>query len=846
MPLGSGNKSQSGDMLSTDMSHSNTVEEQEMPISHQCPQCKIKMKLKSETAGRKIRCPGCRAVSRVGQENASTNQMPRTISESDHLQSAGIQEAVSAAAANSTAADSQTLTRGEIGEKIERAFQGARIEPVRVTLVYRLGTALAAMLMVLLPLIYVAMIVMVALVVFQHGSSNWVIVQKAGEGTRSARAMVGAFMLYLAPILGGVTLVFFMLKPFFAGQSDGSGRRSLKPSDEPELFDFVRRICRAVHAPTPSRIDVDCDINASARFQHGLFSFHRNDLVLTIGLPLVAGMSVRQFGGVLAHEFGHFSQGAGMRLSFVIRTINYWFLRVVYERDHWDERLEQLSGSLDIRVGWILYFVRFCIWSTRRILWGLMMTGDVVCSLLLRQMEFDADRYESRFAGSRTFATTARQLHVLGVAHRWALSDLQTLQTDGRLADNFPRLILANVSQLTEQIHSAIDEQIIESRTGVFDSHPCDRERIANAAAEKSDGIFQLEFPAAELFRNYDQIARRVTWDFYREELGDTVQKKDLYPVEQLLERLQEQENAWKALRRFFQDQFASYRPLPSLGPIPVDPRNPRLMVDLLSESRDQMLVQKDRFAAAWKTYDECDTWEIEAFLAENLQQAGQRVAKDEFSRPLPDPAAVESFRQELATGQTTAATELESFEQAAAERLRVGLLLAGQSHFRVTLAKSRISQDQLSLLRRLLRIIDQNLPAFIELRNCQIAAARLLAAVEESSSPEKVYGQIQHRMRDLARLLEQIEVSFADLPYPFDHSQRDMLVSAYLVTKPPNEDEPGELYETAEKALENLAHLQRRVLGRLCQAVEAVESAVGLQPLPDPIDELDEDEDDT
>lgn len=58
-----------------------------------------------------------------------------------------------------------------------------------------------------------------------------------------------------------------------------------------------------------------------------------NDLVLTIGMPLVLGLSLRQFAGVLAHEFGHFSQGAGMRLTFIIRTISVWFTRVVYERD---------------------------------------------------------------------------------------------------------------------------------------------------------------------------------------------------------------------------------------------------------------------------------------------------------------------------------------------------------------------------------------------------------------------------------------------------------------------------------------------------------------------------------
>ena len=59
----------------------------------------------------------------------------------------------------------------------------------------------------------------------------------------------------------------------------------------------------------------------------------KKDLVLTIGLPLVAGLSIREFGGVLAHEFGHFAQGGGMRLTALVRFVNGWFARVVYERD---------------------------------------------------------------------------------------------------------------------------------------------------------------------------------------------------------------------------------------------------------------------------------------------------------------------------------------------------------------------------------------------------------------------------------------------------------------------------------------------------------------------------------
>ena len=89
-----------------------------------------------------------------------------------------------------------------------------------------------------------------------------------------------------------------------------------------------------------------------------------------------------------------------MRLTYVVRTVSHWFTRVVYERDSWDENLERWSQENDIRIGVIFYLARGCVWLTRRILWVLMMIGHGVSGLLLRQMEFDADRHEVRFSGS--------------------------------------------------------------------------------------------------------------------------------------------------------------------------------------------------------------------------------------------------------------------------------------------------------------------------------------------------------------------------------------------------------------------------------------------------------------
>src|SRR5262249_33517292 len=159
----------------------------------------------------------------------------------------------------------------------------------------------------------------------------------------------------------------------------------------------------------------------------GALGVFGNTLVLTIGLPLAAGLSLKQLAGVLAHEFGHFSQGAGMRLIVLIMTVNQWFARVVYERDAWDETLASWSGASN--GGYVLVGVAVvgrAVWLPRRILWVLMYLGHIVSGFLLRQMEYDADRYEARLVGADVFAQTFWRMHELSLAQNGAYADLRS------------------------------------------------------------------------------------------------------------------------------------------------------------------------------------------------------------------------------------------------------------------------------------------------------------------------------------------------------------------------------------------------------------------------------------
>ncbi len=168
----------------------------------------------------------------------------------------------------------------------------------------------------------------------------------------------------------------------------------------------------------------------------------------------MAGFTLRQFTGVLAHEFGHFSQGAGMRLSVLIRSINLWFARVVYERDEWDQTLLGWSSPSN-GAGMIFGLaIRGAVWLTRRVLWVLMHVGHLVSGFLSRQMEFDADRYQARMVGGKALATTLEQVNFLSFAYQAAHADLSNHWRERRLPDDLAKLVLVKHSEFGDELRN--------------------------------------------------------------------------------------------------------------------------------------------------------------------------------------------------------------------------------------------------------------------------------------------------------------------------------------------------------------------------------------------------------
>lgn len=821
-----------------------------MSIEVSCAHCGHSIRVKDEFAGKRGKCPNCQGIIAVPQvpsgamaeptgpisASKTAAAAPSAAAQVKAAQAQGAASPQPAAAARAVPKKPASLDPAKLAAHVLGGFQG-NIEPTTVPVSYQLGIAFAALVMVLLPLVYVLLIGLVGYGICWY-AVHGVDILSAGDGSRSGRGQFVLLLIYAAPLISGVILIIFMLKPLFVRPEKEYRTRSLTRDAEPLLFAFVDRICQTVGAPQPTRIDINLEVNASASFRRGMWSMLGDDLVLTIGLPLVAGLNLRQFAGVMAHEFGHFSQGAGMRLSFLVRTISYWFTRVVYHRDEWDRRLQKWAEGTDLRIGIIFHLSRFFVWLTRKMLWVLMMLGHIVAGYLMRQMEFDADRYEARLAGSETFAKTCRQLHVLGVAAQGARSDLNEFYQDGRLADDFPKLIMANVGQLPEEVQKKIDEIIAESETGLFDTHPADSERIANAAREAAAGIFQIELPATVLFTDFTAQAKMATLEYYHGVLDENLMATDLYSVDDLLERQgREQENI-KAARRYFQDMLSPLRPYSFLEWEAGAPSNPQATVARIGELRKSIVAALPKYRELFERYDKADTISIQAEHASALLRAGLRVPADAFAIPFTTRDHVENAQRTIESDLKQFDDDLAPYEVIAAQRLIAALRLLYAPKVGARIEEIERKRQECDKLIALLETLGEHLKKMTPLRNSFTSLGVLLNCLEGNEENALLKGAIFSTMENCLAQIQSARDELAEYTVPIDHAKGEITVAQYLVPHMPEFGDLGGIYDAASGMSNGLWSLYLRTLGRLAVMAEQVEKLLGMPPLPEPKNE--------
>jgi Zn-dependent protease with chaperone function len=363
-----------------------------------CPGCEVNLEFPLELAGSTVACPKCGSdvALRLPDSLATFESTDPNQDSSAHSEPA---------AASAEPLSVATILRGFQGEP---KWHGTPV-------LYQCGLLLVTVMIVMLPLVYIGLVAAAGYAVYWWSLNfTWLL---GGGLLGGIYVALAKMVVYAAPIFAGVVAVFFMLKPLLARVPKGAQPLALNPANEPLIFLLVTRVCQLVGAPMPTRIDVCGDLNAAAGFRRGFRSFLGRDLVLTLGLPLVASMSTTQLAGVIAHELGHFTQGFAMRLDYIIRRVSGWFARVAYQRDQWDLLLMQWAEeSSHWSTVFLLTAARLGVWTSRLVLKVLMWIGVAASSFISRQMEYHADLFQIKLVGSDCFEKSTVRLAVFEAA----------------------------------------------------------------------------------------------------------------------------------------------------------------------------------------------------------------------------------------------------------------------------------------------------------------------------------------------------------------------------------------------------------------------------------------------
>ncbi len=407
---------------------------------------------------------------------------------------------------------------------IDQSIIGNFDKPALV-LSYTFALLLVSILILLLPVVYCVLVAGVAYATYYHAINHYDIY---------IQTLLLDLIKYYVPLVIGVLLVIFMLAPIVLRQKiQRHPTLTITPQNAPTFIEFVHAICDHVGSRRPHKIHFSMEVNASAYLPNIL----SNKLELTVGFPLIECMNTRELAGVLAHEFGHFSQYVSMRCYIIIHHINAWFDNCINSQEKVEAWVETVNEERDdLLLAIILLIAQTFLSYINSLLESLLYLSEKLTLLLSRQMEFNADKYEILFSGSDCCEKTTKCLHQAYIDYTMALNQLNDEEGEESV-DNIPALITLLYKTTNEDVHQHIEVETSRIYSSTWSTHPPDAERIEQARQIKAKGVFVLEKPAIHLFKDYEKKSQLSTLNYYRL-IGIDTSKVKLKPIGQSLTTL--------------------------------------------------------------------------------------------------------------------------------------------------------------------------------------------------------------------------------------------------------------------------------------------------------------------
>jgi hypothetical protein len=477
-------------------------------IAVQCPQCGKQLRVKDELAGRKGKCPQCQAtiqipaagpvpVAAAAAVKASPKPQAAAVAAAGNGDAAALATAAPAAAPAAPApARPAPLTYEQVRETIAAAFEG-KMTPPKVGIVRKLGALVVLLILLVMPLFYMAVIGALGFGMY------WL-------ATSSNISWPHPAAFWAAEIGIGLFL-FCLIKPLIEPQRRGVQVYAIDAAKEPLLAELISKISEQVGAASPKTVQFECSTRMAT---------NNGGRVVTFGLPAVASLSAEQFAAVAAGQIAQYRRGSAAGLMNFIRGINFWLWRSVYGKGRFDRWLSLVAQRRHFHLAKLLLPLMLMRLPAQLVLFIPMFIANTIGSGVVRAAAFDADRAASRLVGKKTFAAVVDRLEQINFSWDGMLADLKFLSKEGQLPDNLPQQIAIRMQDMSAELCAVLRETLNAPDEKPFDTTPSTPDRMQAVQNEPADGVFRCGLPARNLFADYEGLARQMSADFYAARFG--------------------------------------------------------------------------------------------------------------------------------------------------------------------------------------------------------------------------------------------------------------------------------------------------------------------------------------
>ena len=322
----------------------------------------------------------------------------------------------------------------------------------------------------------------------------------------------------------GVMVFIFLVKFIFSVKKvDESKMVVISENEQPELFDFIRRLTQDTQTQFPKKIVLSADVNACVYYNDSFWSmFFPVRKNLQIGLGLVNSLTLSEFKAVMAHEFGHFSQKS-MKLGSFVYNVNKVIYNMLYENKDYGKFLS----------GWgsVHAVISMFVWVTIQIIKGIQKVLEVMYAVinksymrLSREMEFHADAVAASVSGSNNCISALNKIELSDMCFNTVMNKadiyleknavLQNLYSKHNVvmkqyAEEYELPMKNNVPVMTDTFLKRFQLSKVNIHNQ-WASHPSIEDRVERLG-KLNINVAEDNQPAWTLFNNTRQLQEQLT-----------------------------------------------------------------------------------------------------------------------------------------------------------------------------------------------------------------------------------------------------------------------------------------------------------------------------------------------